>query len=199
MKLIVGLGNVGSDYTDTRHNVGFMVVQRLAARHRVRWSRQGGALCGQWRLGATVMKLLLPQTMMNRSGEALAVRRTDPGACLIVLDDVNLPLGTLRLRPHGGDGGHHGLASCIDVLGTDDVPRLRIGVGAQPTEPAPSSLARTCRARPLPKDLTEFVLSPFEQEERPVLDRAMGKAVDACEVWAREGMRGAMDRMSTGR
>ena len=183
MKLIVGLGNVGSDYADTRHNVGFMVVQRLAARHRVRWSRQGGALCGRWRLGTTVMKLLLPQTMMNRSGEALAARRTVPEACLIVLDDVNLPLGTLRLRPQGSDGGHHGLASCIGALGTEGVPRLRIGVGA----------------RPLPKDLTEFVLSPFEPDERPVLDGAMGKAVDVCEVWAREGIRGAMEHMTTGR
>lgn len=182
MKLIVGLGNVGREYDQTRHNVGFMVVRAVGARHHVRWTRQGAAVCGRWRAGASEVQLMLPQTMMNGSGEALAAaQRAAPAETLLVLDDVNLPLGTLRLRPGGGSGGHHGLASCLERMGTDEVPRLRVGVGAAP----------------LPKDLTAFVLAPFDESERPVLDRAIEQAVEACEAWTREGMRGAMEQMST--
>ncbi len=182
MKLIVGLGNVGREYDQTRHNVGFMVVRTLGERHHVRWARHEASVCGRWRVGASEMQLMLPQTMMNCSGEALtAAQRAAPEETLIVLDDVNLPLGTLRLRPGGGAGGHHGLASCLERMGTDEVPRLRVGVGREP----------------LPKDLTAFVLAPFDESERPVLDRAIEKAVEACDAWAREGMRGAMEQMST--
>jgi len=122
--------------------------------------------------------------MMNRSGEALAavVRRSHaaPGDTLVVLDDVHLPLGRLRLRAGGSDGGHHGLASCLDAFGTEAVPRLRVGIGV----------------RPLPRDLTEFVLSPFDKEERPILTEALEQAVEACELWAREGMIVAMNRIN---
>lgn len=96
---------------------------------------------------------------------------------LIVCDDVNIPLGTLRLRASGGPGGHHGLESCLAQLGTQDVPRLRVGVG---------------RAG-MPNDLTEFVLSAFDRDERPRLDEALARAVEACEVWIDEGIHAAMN------
>jgi len=120
--------------------------------------------------------------MMNRSGEALvsAVNRwrVAPAKLLLVCDDVNLPLGTLRLRPQGSDGGHHGLASCLDALGTQEIPRLRIGIGIQP----------------LPKDLTDFVLSPLKQKERVMLDAVLARAAEACALWVTEGIQAAMNK-----
>lgn len=118
---------------------------------------------------------------MNASGEAVraaATRwRVAPQDLLLVCDDVNLPLGRLRLRPKGSDGGHHGLASCLEALGAEEVPRLRVGIGVEP----------------LPKDLTEFVLSPFRKAERSCLERALERAVEACEVWIEEGIHAAMN------
>ena len=189
MKLIVGLGNPGPRYATTRHNVGWMVVRELCRVHHVRLDRRGMAgrrlvaRYGDGEVGQTV-RLLCPQTMMNCSGEALAVVkpwRVARADMLIVCDDVNLPLGTLRLKPKGSDGGHHGLASCLEHLGTDEVPRLRVGVGIQP----------------LPKDLTEFVLSPFHKQERPLLEQVVTRAAEACEVWATDGIQAAMNRVNT--
>lgn len=189
MKLIVGLGNVGQAYVQTRHNVGFMVVQRLAEHHRVPLrqrlarGRRLVACYGDWACGADVVRLLLPQTMMNRSGEALAslakwnVASRD---VLMVLDDVNLPLGQLRVRASGGAGGHHGLVSCLEAMQTQAVPRLRVGV----------------QHDLLPEDLTEFVLSPFNREEEAIMRRSLNRAVEVCEVWAQDGLKGAMDQMS---
>ena len=135
MKLIVGLGNPGRDYAETRHNVGFMVADRAAADHRAAWKRDGfGAFAcyAEWSQGR--VKLLKPETMMNLSGEAVlaAVRRwkVEPADVLVISDDVYLPLGSMRLKPAGGAGGHNGLASCLEALGTEQVPRLRIGVDA---------------------------------------------------------------------
>jgi len=123
--------------------------------------------------------------MMNESGKPLAeavkkwkVRFED---ILLVCDDVNLPLGVLRLRPHGSDGGHHGLASCLEQLQSQEIPRLRVGVGIQP----------------LPKDLTEFVLSPFHNRERPRLEQVVTRAAEACAVWATDGIQAAMNRVNT--
>lgn len=185
MKLIVGLGNPGADYEGTRHNVGFAVVRRLADRHRVKWQSvkaQGTVVAyeGAMKPDAT---LLMPQLLMNRSGEALSSlkgERPPVEETLIVCDDVNLPVGTLRMRAGGGAGGHHGLLSCLEHLKTEDVPRLRVGVGRDP----------------LPRELTEFVLSPFESEERPIIDRAIEQAVEACEVWRQHGIDIAMNRVN---
>ena len=178
MKRIVGLGNVGKEYARTRHNVGFMVVEQLAADHGAAWTtdRQVNARCAAIpKLGA---QLLEPQTMMNLSGASVAAaQRRRPGETLIVIDDVNLPLGALRLRPAGSDGGHHGLLSCLEALGTLDVPRLRVGVGAER----------------MPRDLADFVLGPFSKEETSVLHAILGKAVEACELWAARGIESAMN------
>ena len=163
-----------------------MLIQRLAERHHVSIQERQvspvdarpAGVYGEYRDGTETVRLLMPLTMMNESGEALRGIAVDMLDLLIVCDDVNLPLGTIRLRPGGGPGGHHGLASCVDVLGTEEVPRLRIGVGITS----------------LPRELREFVLSPFTSVERPLIQQALEQGVDACEAWIREGMERAMNR-----
>ena len=186
MKLIVGLGNPGRQYEATRHNVGFQVIDALAKRHQVRLSQRGlvgrrlVARYGDWNVQEITVRLLCPQTMMNASGEALGLVTSwgvEPASMLVVCDDVNLPLGTLRMRAQGSAGGHHGLASCLARLGTDALPRLRVGVGVQP----------------LPNDLTEMVLSPFRSAERPLIEPLVTRAAEACEVWATDGIHAAMN------
>lgn len=184
MKLIVGLGNEGGRYEGTRHNIGMDVVRQLASRHRVTWtSHQPFAASGDWNAPHGIVRLMRPFTMMNASGDALTAAaewRVAPHDILLVCDDANLPLGRLRLRTGGSDGGHHGLASCLAALGTHEVPRLRIGVG--------------CAS--LPQDLTEFVLSPFTAEERHLVDDAVTRAIEACDVWVTEGAQVAMNRVN---
>ncbi len=133
---------------------------------------------GDYRADQVTVRLLMPLTMMNESGEALKALRVQAADLLVVCDDVNLPVGTLRLRPEGGEGGHHGLVSCIASLGTEAFARLRIGVGASP----------------LPKDLHDFVLSPVTPAERPTMERALAQAADACEAWVRDGIEVAMNQ-----
>jgi len=189
VKAIVGLGNPGHTYHGTRHNVGFAVIQALAERHRVQIAHRllspgderPAAVYGEYEAGdGSTVRLVMPLTMMNESGEALRALSVPVQHVLIVCDDVNLPLGTLRLRPQGSAGGHHGLQSCLDALGTDDVPRLRVGVGAEP----------------LPRDLEDFVLSAFTSAERPAMARAVEQAQDACEAWVTEGLEAAMTRFN---
>ena len=184
MKWIVGLGNPGSAYAGTRHNVGFAVVQRLADQHGITLQpvHSDGhrvALRGTWQ---SDVSLWMPQLMMNNSGGSFEPiqQAMQPADTLIVHDDVNLPLGTLRLRAGGSAGGHHGLTSCLERLGTEDVPRLRLGVGATP----------------VPRDLTEFVLSTFDREERAVADHMITRAAEACGWWCSEGIDATMNRVN---
>ncbi|MBI4341967.1 MAG: aminoacyl-tRNA hydrolase [Candidatus Omnitrophica bacterium] len=184
--MIVGLGNPGQTYRDTRHNAGFMVIQLLGERHHVDLCRRTvgrdgrpAAVSGHYEAGGDTVRLMMPLTMMNESGEALREAAAERADLLIVCDDVNLPLGTLRMRPDGSAGGHHGLRSCLAVLGTEEIPRLRLGVGC---------------AEPLPSDLREFVLSPFRSAERPVMKRMLEQAADACETWVTKGMDVAMNQ-----
>ena len=189
MKVILGLGNPGRTYHETRHNVGFLVIQRLAERHHASITHRvvnpldgrPASVRGEYEEGSARVRLFMPLTMMNESGEALRGLEVPLADLLVVCDDVNLPLGTLRLRPQGSAGGHHGLQSCLEVLGTDQASRLRIGIG----------LAE------LPRDLTEFVLSRFRPEERPRITQAIEQAADACEMWAREGLEAAMNRYNS--
>ena len=186
MKVIVGLGNPGHNYHESRHNVGFMVVQLLAERHGAqildrRVNPEDGrpaGVSGEFAYEGQTVQLFMPLTMMNESGEAMRTVEANVKDLLVVCDDVNLPLGTLRLRSEGGPGGHHGLQSCLEALGTEGVARLRLGVGAPE----------------MPRDLHDFVLSPFDPAERPVMKQMIAQAADACEAWVKEGVEMAMNR-----
>lgn len=185
MTLIVGLGNPGREYRDTRHNVGFMVVDELARRHRVTWG--GGAsqlpetLVGK-AFGPPPVWLAKPLTYMNRSGESVAAlaRYYDVFVAdlLVVVDEVALPFGRLRARAHGSAGGHNGLKSIVDRLGTTEFARLRLGVSRGDTR----------------RDLADHVLSGFEPDENAGLDAFIARAADAAQLFAVEGIAAVMNR-----
>jgi PTH1 family peptidyl-tRNA hydrolase len=186
--VVAGLGNPGPRYGATRHNVGFAVAHRLADRLGARPLERAEAYAA-WRApgrGAEGRDLAIvtPLRFMNRSGEALAafgaVHGLDPGRLLVVVDDVYLPLGRIRLRARGSTGGHNGLASIAGVLGTDLWARLRIGVGHA------GSAA----------DLADHVLAEFDEEERPELEGALERSTEAALVWAAEGITAAMNRFN---
>jgi PTH1 family peptidyl-tRNA hydrolase len=182
VKLIVGLGNPGPRYRNTRHNVGFEVVDCLAARWRAEFNRERHrALMAEASVQGSKVILLKPLTFMNRSGEtlrsALDYTETALQDVLVIVDDVNLPLGRLRLRTEGSAGGHNGLRSIISHVGTEEFPRLRLGVGAQQQG----------------GDLAGHVLSTFRAEERPELLKAIERAADAVETWLAQGMATAMN------
>ncbi len=173
MKLIVGLGNPGKPYGETRHNVGFMVVDALLNSSGNSFKKAKGPyqISRDPVLGGEVM-VAKPETYMNESGSAVRKMLEDfkisPAQCLVVTDDVNLPLGKLRFRIRGSSGGHHGLESIIAALRTQDFPRLRIGVGL------PSSGT---------DDLSGYVLDVFSDEERKKLMPQIERAKDACFEW----------------
>jgi len=188
MKLIVGLGNPGSAYEKTRHNAGFLAVDCLHRRHapaetpRARFD----ALCVEANIRSIRCLLLKPITYMNLSGrsvaQALGFFKLNPVSDLLVLvDDVALPAGAIRLRATGGAGGHNGLADIQRALGTPDYPRLRIGVDACP---------------PMMK-LDDHVLGRFTPEQLALLEPALDKAADAAEIFAAEGLTPAMNRFNT--
>lgn len=183
-RLIVGLGNPGSDYEGTRHNLGFEVVTMLARRYDLALGRLE---CRSLVAKKNNLILALPQTYMNRSGYAVRClvegHELDPRDVLVVYDDVDLPLGKLRLRPEGGPGGHRGMESIVQNLRTEDIARLRLGVA-----PTDTDLADL--------DLVEFVLQQFEAEERDVVENLLDRAVDACELWLREGNEATMNRFN---
>jgi peptidyl-tRNA hydrolase, PTH1 family len=184
MRLILGLGNPGEDYRDTRHNVGFRVVDELTRRFKIPVDRlECNALAGRFRLGEDEVLLAKPQTYMNRSGYAarcFAERcGLEPASMLVVYDEIHLPLGKIRLRREGSPAGHRGLESVIENLRSVEVPRLRLGV-------APDE------GRPQGQDVVDFVLSPFAPEEQEAAGEMVRRAADACETWLREGLEVAM-------
>ena len=181
--MVVGLGNPGSEYDGTRHNAGFMAVDLLARKlgRFTGWRRDGVVMRGEGRADRQRVSLVKPQTYMNRSGEALRALLAEgwlASEILVVFDDVYLPLGSIRLRPFGGTGGHQGLESIREEIGTTEFPRLRIGVG-----PAPASA-----------DLPDFVLSPFDEEERARLPDVLEGAASAAYDAAASGLGQAMNR-----
>lgn len=182
-RLILGLGNPGERYRDTRHNAGFLVVEELARRWGVGLDRRECNAC----VGGVETLLAEPQTYMNRSGWAARclaeTHGLDPADVLVVYDEVALPLGRLRLRKSGSPGGHRGLESVIENLRTDQVPRLRLGISPEDGPPRGD-------------DLVEFVLSPFPPEQREAVDAMVRRAADACEVWLKEGADAAMARFN---
>jgi PTH1 family peptidyl-tRNA hydrolase len=183
MKAIVGLGNPGNQYAGTRHNIGFMVVDRLAATHNAPAPKSRfKSLVTEVTIGTEKVVLLKPQTYMNLSGDAVRLMgswyKLYADEILIVLDELDLPFGTLRLRERGSAGGHNGLSSVIQQLSTNEFPRLRVGIG---------------RGR---SSATTQVLSKFSAEEQQVLPDVIENAADACELWLREGAVSAMNTVN---
>lgn len=181
--LIVGLGNPGPRYAANRHNVGFRCLERLAAAHSLAFDkRQKQARVARGTIHGWRVVLAQPQTFMNESGHAVMplarFYRVGLERLLVVYDDLDLPLGTVRLRPEGGSGGHRGMQSIIEHLGSQDFPRLRIGIGRPPGQMDPSA----------------YVLQDLSAEEQPLLEEALERAVAAIETWLREGIEAAMER-----
>lgn len=178
IRLIAGLGNPGPEYAGMRHNIGFMVVDQLAAQFGLAWERstKWDALltkCGS----ALVVK---PKSFMNRSGYPLFAiaqfYKIEPPQILVILDDLALPLGRLRLRTRGGAGGHNGLESIIIQFGTEEIPRVRIGIGQAP-----------------PDGSVDYVLSRFLEEEKPVVRSTIDRAVEAVKCAIDNGLVSAMN------
>ncbi len=183
--LILGLGNPGPEYAMTRHNLGFMVVDELAARHGLQpQERTRLALVGPGRIRDQRVVLAKPRTYMNLSGQAaqsLAARfQVPPQRLLALVDDFTIPLGRVRLRKDGGSGGHNGLASLLECLGTRDFPRLRLGIG------------------PLPPgtDQVDFVLGPFEPAQEEARKMVVQRGADAVECFLEHGLESAMNQFN---
>ena len=184
MKLIVGLGNPGAEYAGTRHNIGFEVIDVLARRHNIAVAKRNfKAVYGEGVVGGEKVILARPMTFMNLSGEAVSAiarfYKIETPDILIVLDDIALPVGRLRLRFKGSSGGQNGLDNIIKHLGTQDVLRARIGVGNAP-----------------PGDMRGHVLSRFRKEELPLVEEAVQVAADAIECALKEGFDIAMNRFN---
>ena len=183
MKLIVGLGNPGSEYRDTRHNVGFKVADALAERWRVadQWREKFDALQVKTIAGEEPVILAKPLTFMNLSGQSVTAiagfYKIEPADIFVVTDDVALPLGRLRARRDGGAGGHNGLKSIIQSLATQAFPRMRVGVGRGDDR----------------RDLADHVLGRFEADERDTVSAAVLRAADATEMFLSDGIERVMN------
>ena len=184
MKLIVGLGNPGAEYERTRHNVGWMAVDAFARKFRIDIARhEKNSLTGTGRVAGGGVMVAKPLTYMNLSGDAVRLlvnaylESTDD--LIVVYDDIDLPLGKLRIRPSGSAGTHNGMRSIVQSLGTERFPRLRIGIGAADGGP-----------------LRDYVLDEFNADEQPAIDRALGRAIDALVLFARGDLRRAMNEFN---
>jgi PTH1 family peptidyl-tRNA hydrolase len=183
MKLVVGLGNPGRKYAGTRHNVGFEVADVLAARHRLEWeSAPADALIAKWRAGGAL--IVKPLTFMNLSGyavgELLRYFKVELPDLLVIVDEVQLELGRLRTRGSGSAGGHNGLKSLIEQLGTEEFARLRLGVGRGDAR----------------RHMADHVLATFDKDEQPVVSEAIARAADAAEVFVSDGIGPMMNRFN---
>ena len=184
MRLIAGLGNPGKDYEYTRHNLGFLVVRRLAEELKFRFTASsltnGMTAGGMFEEGAVC--LLAPLTYMNNSGVAIRQLMTkedlSPEDLLVVCDDFHLDFEQIRLRAKGSDGGHNGLSSVIRYLDTEQFARLRLGIGYPPGK----------------KETVDYVLEEFKKKEKDHLDSFIDEAVSCCLMWLREGINAAMDQ-----
>ena len=181
IRLIAGLGNPGREYEQTRHNIGFLVVDRLAAQFGSAWEKSSkwgavSAKCGE-------VILVKPMAYMNRSGQPLGAigqfYKIDPPEILLVLDDLALPLGRLRLRARGGPGGHNGLESILAQFGTEEIPRLRIGIGAAPRDGS-----------------VDYVLSRFFDEEKTLVASTIDRATEAVKWAIDKGLVSAMNNFN---
>lgn len=184
--MIVGLGNPGKEYAKHRHNIGFQIVEALATAHGLHFVRQKGskAHVAEGHIGQRPVCLAKPQTFMNLSGQAVGRLSREyevpPARILVVYDDLDLPLGRLRLRPEGGSGGHKGIRSIMDTLGTQAFPRLRVGIDRPPGRLDPA----------------DYVLQPFSTSEKDMISDTVERAVSAIECWLAEGIVPAMDQFN---
>lgn len=190
MKLIIGLGNPGHKYINTRHNAGFRTVGLLHTLNIMNfdgWKAKFNAEISEGRIGNEKVVLMMPQTFMNRSGDAVIQGvnfwKIAPEDVIFALDDIDLPLGTIRIRREGSAGGHKGLQSALERLGTENIPRVRIGIGTPRAEQVPSE---------------DFVLEKFSGEEMAEIERSIQKAADAITAIITEGIEPAMNRYNKG-
>ena len=182
--MIVGLGNPGPEYAGTRHNVGFDLIDHLAKKHHIRVdTRKHRAVYGQGMIEGRSVLLVKPLTYMNLSGQAVtAIAKSygiAPGAILVVADDLDLPLAKVRMKPKGGPGGHNGHRSLIASLGTQEYPRVRIGIG---------------KGGP---DTIDHVLNRFRPDERQAIEDALSTVIKGCEMWLVDGIEKAASFVNT--
>ena len=186
MHLIVGLGNPGADYAKTRHNAGFLLVEKLAVQWKTNWANERKFLARVAKAERSGKKVLLcePQTFMNLSGEAVGAitsfYQVPLVNILVAVDDADLPFGEIRLRPGGGSGGHHGLESLTQHLGSKEYARLRIGIG------------RKSDAR----EITNYVLGKFDSSENEMLEKILERAAGQIECWLGHGLQKAMNQFN---
>lgn len=183
MILIVGLGNPGREYAGTRHNIGFGVIARLADRYNITWnSKEHKAVCAKGIIGGEKVILAQPQTFMNLSGESVRsiadYYKIDPENIIVAYDDIDLEVGQIRVRRKGSAGGHNGIKNIIQHLGTNEFPRVKVGVGAKPEG----------------GDLVRHVLGHFSKEEEQVMSESLDAAVEAVEAIITDGIEAAMNR-----
>ncbi len=182
--LIVGLGNPGPEYQDTRHNIGFRCVDTLAAAYHMSFDRKkrSKARVADGTIAGRRVLIAKPQTYMNLSGASVQGLATfyqiRPRNIIIILDDMDLPLGSLRIRPKGGSGGHRGLTDIIQKLGTQEFPRIRFGLGRPPGRMDPAA----------------YVLRRFDQDELATVQPTIDRAIKAIETWITDGIDTAMNR-----
>ena len=183
LRLVVGLGNPGTKYEGTRHNIGFIALERMASREGFSFRQQSKlhGLAAEHGIGESRLRLLMPQTYMNDSGRSIRAALDwfgfTPEQLLVLVDDMDIPLGRLRLRAQGSAGGHNGLRSTIQHLGTQAFPRLRIGIGAPADNPA-ERRART----------VSHVLGPFSRAEQPEVDAVLDGVLEAIQRIQRQGL-----------
>jgi PTH1 family peptidyl-tRNA hydrolase len=187
LRLIAGLGNPGPGYAETRHNIGFVLAERLAAEWKAQWKMErkfSARLATLERAGQRVI-LCQPQTFMNDSGEAIGALarfyQLPPDRLLVMVDDADLPLGQIRLRPEGSSGGHHGLESIEQQLGSRAYPRLRLGIGRRADDG---------------REITDYVLGRFSAEERLVMAEVVERAAQQADCWLSEGIAQAMNQFN---
>jgi len=188
LHLIVGLGNPGAEYAKTRHNVGFLLVEKLAARWKTDWANErkfSARIARAVRNGRRVL-LCRPQTFMNLSGETVRAlvdfyQLPQPlSGLLVAMDDADLPLGEIRLRAEGGSGGHHGLESIEQHLATREFARLRIGIGRKDSA----------------REITDYVLGRFDSTEAALMEKVLNRAASQMECWLDDGIQSAMNRFN---
>lgn len=184
---IAGLGNPGSTYAGTRHNIGFLLVEHLAAQWRASWAleKKFQARTARAELGESKVILCQPQTFMNASGEAVGTvarfYQLPPTRLLVVVDDADLPLGQIRLRAEGSSGGHHGLDSIEQQLATRGYPRQRLGIGRRSDDD---------------RQIADYVLGRFTTEEKKIVDDVLARASQQVECWLRTGIQEAMNQFN---